>query len=289
MTTRAYAKINLGLRILNRRDDGYHDIETVFRRINLFDELSFEPASTISLTCNQPDLPTDGRNLCVRTTELVQKISGTHQGVHITLKKNIPVGAGLGGGSADAATVLRTLPQWWGAGLSEQQLFALALEIGADVPYFLKAGTACATGKGEILDYFALEMPYWIVVVYPNLHVSTTWAYQNVRAKSPKEKRKQATVRPSLKDILIQNINDPRMLTNLLHNDFEPLVLRAHEPVARLRQSLSVAGADFAQMSGSGSSVYGLFLEEGHARDAARELANRFQVSLTPPHFEPGM
>lgn len=289
MNVRAYAKINLGLRVLRKRDDGYHDIETVFHRINLFDEISYERASTISIACNRHDLPTDERNLCVRAAALLQKLFDKHEGVHITLKKNIPIGAGLGGGSADVATVLTTLPKWWNETPRNDDLFRIALELGADVPYFLRPGTAYGTGKGEILEYFDLDIPYWIVVVYPNLHISTAWAYQKIQVKNKNVKIKNEKIRLSLKQILEEHLKEPRMLMNLLSNDFEPLILRAHEPVARVKQALYVGGADFSQMSGSGSAVYGFFRDETYAKDAARELGKYFQVFITPPHFKPEM
>lgn len=289
MTTRAYAKINLGLRILGRRDDGYHEIETIFHRINLYDEITFEPASTISLACNHHELPTDERNLCVRAAGLLQKLFGIHEGVHITLKKTIPIGAGLGGGSADAAAVLVTLPKWWNQTLSTEEQFALALQLGADVPYFLQPGTAYATGKGEILHYIELDIPYWIVVVYPNLHISTAWAYQKVKIPNLKSQISNPKTQATLKEIILEHLHEPRMLMSLLHNDFEPLILRTYEPVARVKQALYIAGADFAQLSGSGSSVFGLFQNETYAKDAARELGKHYQVFITPPHFKAEM
>lgn len=278
MTTRAYAKINLGLRILRRREDGYHDIETVFHRINLFDEITFEPSSTISLTTNHHELPTDDRNLCVRAAGLLQKTCGIHQGVHITLKKEIPIGAGLGGGSSDAAVVLTALPFWWGEKMQEGELHRLAFELGADVPYFLKPGTAHATGKGEVLEYFELALPYWIIVVYPNLHISTSWAYANTQLRRRGEER-------SLKDILLEHLSQPRMLTSLLQNDFEPLVLRTYPQVANLRKLLYDRGAVFAQLSGSGSSLFGLFIDEDLAKKAASDFRSEYPTFLTPPHF----
>lgn len=301
MTTRAFAKINLGLRILGKREDGYHNIETAFHRISLFDEIIFEPSSTLSLSCNHHDLPTDDSNLCVRAAGMLQKVFRINGGVHITLKKNIPVGAGLGGGSSDAAAVLKTLPSWWNETIEDDQLFNLALELGADVPYFLKPGTAYATGKGEILEYFDLDIPYWIVVVYPNMHISTAWAYQNVQIKGQKEKVKPSASQipnlstsrvvdkpqTTLKDILLEHLINPRMLVNLLPNDFEPLVLRTHEPVAKVKKGLYDSGAVFAQMSGSGSSVYGLFVDEPSTLDVMNVLGKSYQGFLTPPHFTP--
>lgn len=286
MTIRAYAKINLGLRVLRKREDGFHDIETVFHRINVFDEITLEPSPTIALTCSRHDLPTDEGNLCVRVAIELQKMLNNRDGVHLALKKNIPVGAGLGGGSSDAAAVLSVLPQWWNMRLSDEELFKLGLRLGADIPYFLKRGTAHAKGKGEILEYFPLEIPYWIVVVYPNLHISTAWAYQSLQVTGQREKGKSPESQTSLKDILLEHMYQPRMLLQLLRNDFEPTVLRTHEPVARVKQALYLGGAVFAQMAGSGSSVFGFFESERFAEEIARELGKQYQVFITPPRFE---
>ena len=252
MTARAYAKINLGLRITGKRDDGYHNIETVFHRINVFDEITLEQADSIIMECRQTNVPDDETNLCVRAAMLLQKRHNIRDGIRIILKKHIPVGAGLGGGSSDAASTLLALTTFWNKPTSEYDLQSLAFQLGSDVPFFLKDGSAYATGRGEILEYFDLDMPYWIVVVYPNLHISTAWAYQESHAQHP-------TSSISLKTIIQENLNQPHVLMNLVQNNFEPLVLRTHEVVARVRQALYIAGAEFAQMSGSGSAVYGLF------------------------------
>lgn len=278
VTLKAYAKINLGLRILRKREDGYHDIETIFHRVNIYDEITLQQSSTVSLTCNQADLPIDEHNLCIRAAQLLQQLCNIKQGVHISLKKNIPLAAGLGGGSSDAATTLLGLVDFWNVKISEHELHAIAVQLGSDVPYFLGNESAYATGRGEILEYFHLDLPYWIVVVYPHVNISTSWTYQNIKIQS----RKTGI---SLKDILLENINNPKKLITLLKNDFEPLVLQTHEPVARVKQSLSDFGADFTQLSGSGSSVYGIFSEESHARNAVIELSKHYQVFLTPSSF----
>jgi len=285
MTVRAYAKINIGLRILRKREDNYHDIETIFHRINLFDEIVFEPSSVISMSCSRHDLPTDDTNLCIRAASLLQRTFKMQNGVHITLRKNIPIGAGLGGGSSDAAAVLTGLPLWWGEHLSRNELHALALELGSDVPYFLQHGSAYATGRGEILEYFNLDVPYWIVVAYPNIHISTSWAYQNTPFTNNRSSNKNRPSRDSLKDILQEHLHQPHMLMNLLHNDFESLVLRTYPEIAKVKKTLYDGGAVFSQMSGSGSSVYGLFKEERYARDVAASLP-KCQVFVTPPHFQ---
>ena len=280
ITLKAYAKINLGLRILRKQEDGYHDIETLLHRIDLLDEICLEPAPTISLTCQKPDLPTDGRNLCVRAAQILQQEVKIKAGVHITLKKKIPIGAGLGGGSSDAASTLLGLIKLWLLDLPHATLHSLALQLGSDVPYFLSLGTAYATGRGEKLECFHLNIPYWIVLVYPNLRISTRWAYQNIQISNLKSQI-------SIKQLLLENLNNPRRLITLLPNDFESLVLRTHEPVARVKQALYVAGAEFAQMSGSGSAVYGFFSNERYAREAAEELRKHYPVFITRPHFQP--
>jgi 4-diphosphocytidyl-2-C-methyl-D-erythritol kinase len=281
MITRAYAKINLGLRIIGKRPDGYHDIETVLHRVNVFDEITLEPASSVTIECQQQNVPNDATNLCVRAVVLFQKLHTIRDGIRIILKKHIPVGAGLGGGSSDAAATLRLLTRFWNKPTTERDLQLLALQLGSDVPFFLNDGSAYAKGRGEILEYFELDIPYWIVTVYPNLHISTAWAYRETQISNRKSD-------DTVKKIIQEHITQPRLLMNLLQNDFEPLVLRTHEPVARVKQALYIAGAEFAQMSGSGSAVYGLFSDELFVHDVAKELGKHYAVFLTPPHFQPG-
>ncbi len=286
MTLKAHAKINVGLRILRKRDDGYHDIETIFHRVSVWDDISLAPASSITMTSDQKDLPTDDRNLCVAAAGLLRKQYDVRAGVHIELKKNIPIGAGLGGGSSDAAATLIGLCRLWKLQPSKEELASIALRLGSDVPYFLQQGSASATGRGEILEYFSLDLPYWIVLVYPNIHISTAWAYgqfkiQNVVPQARTEFKK------SLKSILIENIDKPQELRRFVINDFEPLVLQSNATVARVTNDLIQWGAEFAQLSGSGSSVYGLFRDETKARNAVGAFQKAYAVFLTPPHFQP--
>jgi len=286
LALRAYAKINLGLRILRLRNDGYHDLETVFHRIKLFDELELERADTISIECFPAELPADERNLSYKAALLLRKELARGDGVHIKLRKNIPLGAGLGGGSSDAASALLGLLQLWEAALPIDRLRSVAAQLGSDVPFFLEKGMAYATGRGDVLDYFHVEFPYWIVVVSPNIHISTAWAYQELK-NSKRAIGNDRVARSSLKDLLIENLNDPRMLQNLIRNDFEPIVLGTHDAVVRLKRGLYDAGADFAQLSGSGSAVYGLFKTEAAAHSATEAFSGEHLVSTTPPNFDP--
>ena len=289
---RAYAKINLGLRILKKRDDGYHDIETVFHRVNPYDEIILRSSSKISFESDSPHLLTDDNNLCVKAAKLLQRWSGKENGVHILLKKNIPIGAGLGGGSSDATSTLIGLVKLWNINIKKEELSKLALQLGSDVPYFLDDLTAYATGRGEVLEYFKLEIPYWIVLVYPNIHIKTKWAYESLY--DPRFAKHEQTIDKqisgiTLKQILLQNIHDPSKLNHLVRNDFEPIVLHEHKIVSHVKESIYSAGAKFAQMSGSGSAVYGFFNSKKDTANAAAILKKNYQVFVTPPDFNVDM
>lgn len=290
LTARAYAKINLGLRILRKREDGYHDIETVFHRVNICDEVTISLSSKISLSCNRSDLPVDEGNLCTRAARMLQAKVNVKDGVHIQLTKSIPVGAGLGGGSSDAAATLLSLNKLWSLNLDVTQLEPLAIQLGSDVPYFLREGNAYATGRGETLERIDLDLPYWIVLAYPNIHISTAWAYENTQIPArPDWSGQSGGSNPqspiNLKQILLRDLDNARRFMTLLPNDFEPLILRTHPAVAQVKKALYELGAEFAQMSGSGSSVYGLFSNEESANNAAEKVKKNNQVFITPPHF----
>ncbi|TAK60449.1 MAG: 4-(cytidine 5'-diphospho)-2-C-methyl-D-erythritol kinase, partial [Bacteroidetes bacterium] len=180
---KAYAKINIGLRILGKREDGYHDIETIFHRTNIFDRLIFELNKEIFISVSGFPLPNDNNNLSLRAANLLRQSYNLPFGVKIGLEKNIPIGAGLGGGSSDAAATLLGLRTLWNLPISIAELNVLAQQLGADVPYFLHDDSAYGTGRGDTLEYFHLDLPYWIVLVYPAIHVSTAWAYSQCPAK----------------------------------------------------------------------------------------------------------
>lgn len=280
MKVKAFAKINLGLRILRKREDGYHDIETVFHRINLFDKVEFSTADIISMECDNPEIPVNENNLCIRAAGLLKLKFRINKGVHIRLQKNIPVGAGLGGGSSDAAAVLLHLPKFWGCEVDKSELKEIALSLGSDVPYFLYAGTAYATGRGEKLEYFKLDIPYWILLVNPNIHVSTAWAYSNVTINP----QKQTT---NLMVDLIKNIHNPEKLQELVTNDFEDVVFKHNEQIKNIKTHLKELGADFALMSGSGSSVYGFFKTEPDVNKILQYIGSEHKIYVTEPFFNP--
>ncbi|MCI0705978.1 MAG: 4-(cytidine 5'-diphospho)-2-C-methyl-D-erythritol kinase [Ignavibacteriae bacterium] len=281
MTLRAYAKINLGLQILGKRPDGYHDIETVFHQINIADEIEVTHGSHgVRLHSDSRDIPSDQSNLCVKAALLLQQITGMQRGADIVLRKRIPIGAGLGGGSSDAAATLIGLTRLWGLDISNDELRTLSLSLGADVPFFIDGGTAYATGKGERLEPIELEVPYWILTVTPAVHVSTSWAYGKLELNHHLRHE-------NLRTLVATRIHEPRVMLNKLRNDFEPLVFRYYPEVMQAKERVVRGGADFALMSGSGSSVFGLFSDGSYAKELADALVNDYRVSLTEPYFKP--
>lgn len=281
MTLRAYAKINLGLRILRKRPDLYHDIETVFHQINLYDELELVQSDEgIEFFTDSSDVPTDSRNLCVRAAQLLRDLSGSRIGVEIKLRKRIPIGSGLGGGSSNAAAVLKGLVRIWDLDINKEELVLLAGTLGADVPFFIEGGSAYATGRGEKLEAMEMEVPFTILVISPSVQVSTAWAYTHCtpRANSKEE---------ILRDVLLKNLNDPGALTSRIQNDFETVVFPSFPEVEETKRALERGGADFALMSGSGSSVFGFFHDAKRAEKLREDLSSSYHTSLTEPFFKP--
>ncbi len=279
MKFRAHAKINFGLRILGKRPDGYHDLETVYHEIDLFDEIELEAQDQLTMSADSILVPVDESNLCLRAAQLLQADQKVKQGASIHLKKNIPIGAGLGGGSSDAAMVLLGLAQLWNLKLTDKKLQQLAIQVGSDVPFFLKGGSAYATGRGEVLNYFPLNIPYWIVLVTPPVHVSTAWAYNSIKPLNGK-----AT---GLQDVIVKKIQKPEELVDSVKNDFESLVFQTYPEIHKTKERLLEMGAVFALMSGSGSSVFGLFKETREAEQVAAEFPKTYTVAITEPHFSP--
>ncbi len=280
LTIRAYAKINLGLHILGERDDGYHDLETLFYPVDIFDEIELRPyKNDVVISCDHPDVPTDSTNLCARATNSLRAHLKYRDGLHITINKNIPVGGGLGGGSSDAAAVLLALREFWQADVPDDELTRLASSIGADVTYFLRPTAAIATGRGYTLEYFDYALPYWVVVVYPNIQVSTAWAYKNFQLRM--EERK------NLRELVEQHQYDLSLWKAEMQNDFEEIVYAEYPEIADVKNVLYRGGAGFALLSGSGSSVFGLFESQIDAEDTADALLADYQVFLSPPNFIP--
>ena len=274
----APAKINLGLHVLRRRADGYHDVETVLLRIGWADRLAVRPADALTLTCSDPSLPTGADNLCLQAARRLADAFGVEEGAALHLQKRLPHGAGLGGGSSDAAHTLRLLADAWGLDAPPERLHEIATQIGADVPFFLQeAPAALATGRGTHLqpllndDGDPYRLPFALVVVAPEVHVSTAEAYRRVQ---PHE-----SDRPDLAALV--RSNDLARWRDELTNDFAPVVFAEHPEIEAARDLLVDAGAAYAALTGSGGAVFGLFEGAGVAQaatDAARQSGHRVWI-----------
>ena len=269
----APAKVNLGLKILRRRPDGYHDIVSVLQTVDLCDRLVFTPAppGKTLVRVNRPDVPAGPENLVYRAVEILRRATGAGRGVRVDLEKRIPVGAGLGGGSSNAATALRALDRLWGLRLGPERLAALAAELGSDVPFFLTGGTAVATGRGERIRPVDWDGDFWYVLVYPGFAVSTAWAYENARIGLT-ETGAYGTFLDSAEKS--GRICAGRLFA-CLENDFLPLVQTAGGNVARILAALAGKGAVACSVSGSGSTLFGVFREARQASAAVVHMQRR--------------
>ncbi len=243
------SKINLGLNILRKRIDGYHDIETVFYPVGIRDALEIIPAATTSMTITGTAVPGDaGSNSCLKAYSLLKKDYPSLPPVHIHLHKTIPTGAGLGGGSADGSFTLALLNKQFGLGLREEQLLAYALQLGSDCPFFILNTPAIGTGRGEALTTIALSLAaYKILIVNPGIHVDTAKAFSQITPAIPAKAIAEIIARP------VSSWKDE------LRNDFEPSVFNAHPELKVIKETLYKHGALYASMSGSGSTIYGIF------------------------------
>ena len=261
----APAKLNLGLHVLRKRPDGYHDLETVFLRIPWADTLTARPAEQITLTCSDSSLTTDETNLVMKAALALAEACGVGQGAALHLEKRLPHGAGLGGGSSDAAATLRLLTDLWKLDVTEAVLHRLALALGSDVPFFLGPAAAHAPGRGEVLTPLpGYRLRFSLVVVVPSVSVSTASAFARIRPRDAQ--------RPDLRTLVTSN--DLARWRTALVNDFETPIFEAYPVIRTVKETLLEAGAGYAAMSGSGSAVFGVFEEEAHAA-AAAEAARR--------------
>ncbi len=265
----AYAKINLHLEVLNKRADGFHNIASIFHPISLADELLIEEIPTSS-KCNvfSPLYELPFENTITKAYKEFVEYTGISRGVNVRIIKNIPVGAGLGGGSSDAAFFLQTLNDMFKTKLSEEELKNIALRVGSDVPFFIDNRASVVTGRGEFIKPVTLKAPYFGILVYPEIHSSSKDAY--------------SLLRRSESDSSASSINLEKNCSQdcsewSFFNSFEEVLFEEYPQIKILKQDLIQNGADFALMSGAGSSVFGLFKEEKKAKTAYFELLKRYK------------
>lgn len=268
LTIQTPAKLNIRLKVVGRRSDGYHELVSIMVPVTLFDclELKRLPKNRIALVCKGFSLPNGEKNLVYRAARSFFVRTGINGGVSIRLTKNIPVAAGLGGGSSDAAGTLKCLNEMWSRPLDPSDLWELASGLGADVPFFLLNGPSIAKGIGEILEPIEKWPRFWYVIIMPPFEVSTSWVYENLKLKLTKR---------GYRFNLNRLMKDPVQISNILENDLES-VTAAHFPVINIiKRALMDAGAMGALMSGSGPSVFGVFESRDKALSAKRSLLPR--------------
>ncbi|MEI2993234.1 MAG: 4-(cytidine 5'-diphospho)-2-C-methyl-D-erythritol kinase [Blautia faecicola] len=282
MRLQAFAKINLGLDVLGKREDGYHEVRMIMQTIRMYDQLdmrkSVEPG--IHLTTNKKYIPVDENNLVWRAAKLMMDTCGIMEGVSIHLHKVIPVAAGMAGGSSDAAATLVGMNRLFHCGLSKEKLMELGVQIGADVPYCVLRGTALAEGIGEKLTVLPPMPDCWILIGKPGISVSTKYVYTTLDLNTD-------TVHPDI-DGMKKALEDGNLygITERMGNVLQDVTIPAYPEVERIKEQMKTLGAVNAMMSGSGPTVFGIFDNEEKAQKACqklRESGSCQQVFLTVP------
>ncbi|RSL30032.1 4-(cytidine 5'-diphospho)-2-C-methyl-D-erythritol kinase [Salibacterium salarium] len=253
----APAKINLSLDVLGKRDDGYHEVKMVMTQVDLSDRLDLQRRGDglIKVEMSEGFLPADQRNLAYQAAALLKQRFSVTWGVSIYIYKNIPVAAGLAGGSSDAAAALKGLNDLWELGLSMDELAVLGAELGSDVPFCVYGGTALATGRGELIEQIPSPPPCWVILAKPPVGVSTGDVYKQLKIDE-----NQA----SHSDLMVEAIyhNDYAHICHSLYNALEQVTLSIHPEISRIKERMRGSGADAAMMSGSGPTVFGLIKKE---------------------------
>jgi 4-diphosphocytidyl-2-C-methyl-D-erythritol kinase len=273
----APAKVNLTLEILGKRADGYHEIRTLMQPISLFDTLWIEPGHGDTVLCcpGHPDLE-NPNNLILKAVRLLEQELAFPLKLSLRLRKRIPIGGGLGGGSSDAAALLWGVNHGLGAPLPPDRLMALASRLGSDIPFFLNKGAALASGRGERIEPRPGLPPWWVILIYPGFPVSTAWAYGQVKLPLTEHQKSYNFIRLKYKEGPVPGLEH-------LVNDLEPFVLPAFPILNTLKTALRASGCQQALMSGSGSTVFGIWEDKIEAARAFRRLKKERwgQVFLT--------
>lgn len=270
---KAYAKVNLALDVLRRREDGYHDVRMIMQNLDIYDELEFSARESdecsISITANREDIPTDSRNLVYKAIELMCEEYGIKASIDVKLTKNIPVEAGMAGGSTDCAAALKAVNILFDLGADEKRLMELGVKLGADVPYCVMARTALSEGIGEILTPVNPLTDCYVLVVKPPVSVSTKMVYTNLRANELEH-------HPDIDGMLAALENcDLNGVAACMENVLETVTTELYPEIEAIKSAMKEQGALNAIMSGSGPTVFGLYNDEDMARKAADYIRDR--------------
>jgi len=270
------AKINLGLYIIDKRKDGFHNIRTLFLPISLYDKITIEENEDIIIKTDKKDVPCDERNTVFKAAQLLKEKFDLKKGCLINIKKNIPIGAGLGGGSSNAAFSLVGLNRLWDLNLNEKILMELALKIGSDVPFFILNRPALGEGRGEILTEIKVRCKFRIIIVYPDISIDTENIYRKYKINLTKNKK---NVIFSFKTKGLNSLNQAKRL----ENELETIVIKEYPHIQKIKDQLYNDGAVFSSVSGSGSSVFGLFDEKDFFESIEEKYKDFGKVFVVSP------
>ena len=266
-TLPSFAKINLDLRVIGKRDDGYHELFTVFQTVSLCDEISFVASNALEMTCSDPLIPIDNHNLIIQAANILRQRFGVSSGVKIHLEKRIPAPGGLGGGSSNAAVALIGLKRLWDLELNSEEMVEIAATLGSDVPFFLYGGTAMGFGRGTVVEPIKDVIEDFLLIVTPNVYISTGDAFKKLNAAS-------LTTEDAERILLNCRFNDKTidLRHTALKNDFEPIVFAGHPQITLVKETLLDLGAVNVLLSGSGASVFAVFDKEETRQTAMKAL-----------------
>lgn len=267
---KAPAKINLFLEISGKRDDGYHEIETVMQEIDLVDNLQFEEIREgVKLKCNDKNIPSDENNLVCKAANLILNECGIKKGVLISLEKNIPVGAGLGGGSSDAAATLKALNLLWKIGLNDAELMEFAAKLGSDIPFFIQGKTSLCSGRGEKITPIEVKSEMNYLIIFPHINISTTTIYRNLKIDLTKKIIDVSFFLDALKHHKAAGIS------KLLFNRLEEVIFATYPSLLDVKKALGHFGFCGLSVSGSGSAFFGLCKD----RQQAEAIKSKIELS----------
>lgn len=277
LTRNAYAKVNLALDVLRRREDGYHDVCMIMQNLSLYDTLTFtmEEADTLAITlsCDKEFVPCDERNLIYKAIVLMGETYHLTGHIHVELVKRIPVEAGMAGGSTDCAAAFHAMRELYGLDVSDQDLMKLGVKLGADVPYCIMAKTALSEGIGEVLTEAAPLPDCYVVVAKPTISVSTKMVYENLHANELQHHPDVAGMIEALKQ------GDLPGVASRMENVLETVTTKLYPQIEEIKQTMKESGAENAIMSGSGPTVFGLYTEKATAEQAAEKIRQQYGLS----------
>lgn len=265
---RAYGKINLGLDVLRKRPDGYHDVKMIMQMVSVYDELTFRKISEqeIRIVTNKEELPFQEDNLIYKAARLILERLGSSQGILVTLEKNIPIAAGMAGGSTDAAATLLGLNELLEGNIPMEELLSMGVKIGADVPYCILQGTALSEGIGEVLTPLPAPPACSLLIGKPDISVSTKYVYENLKVDMLKKHPDIDGMRKAIEE------GDLEGITSRMENVLETVTIQRYPIIGKIKEAMLKAGAINALMSGSGPTVFGVFASGGEARQAEKEI-----------------